>query len=65
MLLGLGGLTCWFPDGIRSIALSWSVMLSGTQDSKGSRTGESLVEMGCSLGCLLGCLLAQKEVDVE
>ena len=50
---------------MRSIALSWSMILSGIQDGKGSGTGESLVEMGGSLGCLLGCLLARREVNVE
>ena len=50
---------------MRSIASSWSMMLSWTQDGEGSETGESLVEMGGSLGYLLGCLLAQREVNVE
>ena len=58
MLLGSGGLPYWHLGSIRSIALSWSMMLSGTQDGEGSGTGESLAEMGGSLGCLLGYLLA-------
>ena len=61
----LGGLPCWHPGSMRLIALSWLMMLSGTWDSKGSRTSESLAEMGDSLGCLLGCLLARREVNVE
>ena len=60
-----GGLPCWHPGGMRSIASSWSMMLSGTWDGEGSGTGESLAEMGGSLGCLLGCLLARREVNVE
>ena len=60
-----GGLPCGCPGGMRSIPLSWLMMLSGIWDGKGSGTGESLVEMGGSLGCLLGCLLAQREVNVE
>ena len=60
-----GGLPCWRPGSMRLIALSWSMMLSGIWDGKGSGTGESLVEMGGSLGCLLGCLLVQREVSVE
>ena len=60
-----GGLSCWHLGGMRSIALSWSMMLSGIRDGKGSGTGESLVEMGGLLGCLLGCLLARREVNVE
>ena len=63
--LFLGGLPCWCPGGIRSIALLWSMMLSGTQDGEGSGTGESLAKIGGSLGCLLGCLLAWREVNVE
>ena len=65
VLLGLGGLPCWSPSGIRSIASLWSMMLSGTWDGKGSGTGESLADMSSLLGCLLGCLLVQKEVNVE
>ena len=61
----LEGLSCWHPGSIRSIALSWSMMLSGIQDGEGSGTGESLAEMGGSLGCLLGCLLVWREVNVE
>ena len=61
MLFGSGGLLCWCPGGMRSIASSWSIKLAGTQDGKDSGTGESLVEMGC----LLGCLLAWKKVNVE
>ena len=61
----LGGLSCWHPGGIRSIALSWLMMLSGTRDGEGSGTGESLAEVGGSLDCLLDCLLAQREVNVE
>ena len=64
MLLGLGGLPCWHPGGMRLIASSQLMMLSGTWDGKGSGTGESLVDMGSLLGCLLGCLLEQKEVNV-
>ena len=64
MLLGLGGLFHWCLGGMRSIALLQSMMLLGTQDGKGSGTGESLADMSGSLGCLLGCLLAQKEVNV-
>ena len=41
------------------------MMLSGTQDGKGSGTGEVLVDMSGSLGCLLSCLLVRKEVNVE
>ena len=41
-----GGLPYWHPGGMRLIALSWSMMLSGTQDGEGSGTGESLAEMG-------------------
>ena len=44
-----GGLPCWHPGGMRLIALSWSMMLSGIWDGKGSGTGESLAEMGGSL----------------
>ena len=50
---------------MRLIAWSQSMMLLGTQDGKGSGTGESLVEMNGSLGYLLGCLLVWKEVNVE
>ena len=60
-----GGLPCWRPGGMRSIASLWSMMLSGIRDGEGSGTGESLAEMGGSLGCLLGCLLARREVNVE
>ena len=65
VLLGSGGLPCWCLHGMRLIALSWSMMLLGTRDGKGSGTGESLADMSSSLGCLLDCLLAQKEVNVE
>ena len=65
MLLQLGGLPCWCPDSMRSMALSWSMMLSGTGDGEGSGAGENHVEMGGSLGCLLGFLLARREVNVE
>ena len=54
---GLERLACWHARGMRSLALSGSMMLSGIQDGKGSGTGESLAEIGYSLGCLLGCLL--------
>ena len=68
-LFGSGGLPCWRPGGIRSIASSWLMMLSGTLDGKGSGTGESLAEMsgllGCLLGCLLNCPLARREVNIE
>ena len=57
VLLGLGGLPCCHLGGMRLIASSWSMMLSGTRDGKGSGTGESLVDIGGLLGCLLGCLL--------
>ena len=60
MLFGSGGLPCWYPGDIRSIASLQSMMLSGTQDGEGSGTGESLAEMGCLLGCLLGCLTGSK-----
>ena len=60
-----GGLPCWRPGSMRSIALSWLMMLSGFWDGEGSGTGESLAEMGGSLGPLLGCLLAQSEVNME
>ena len=46
MLLGLGELPCWCPGGMRSIALLWSMTLSGTHDGEGSGTGKSLVDMG-------------------
>ena len=65
MLLGSGGLPCWRPGSMRSIASSQSMMLLETQDGKGSGTGKSLEEMGSSLCCLLGCLPAQNEVNVE
>ena len=65
----MGGLPCWRPGGIRSIASSWSMMVSGTRDGEGSGTGESLAEisglLSCLLGCLLGCPLAQREVNIE
>ena len=41
MLFGLGGLPCWHPGDMRSIALSQSMMLLGTWDGEGSGTGES------------------------
>ena len=56
-----GGLPCWCPGSMRSIASLWSMMLSGIQDGEGSGTGESLAEMGGSLGFLL----ARREVNVE
>ena len=46
---------------MRSIALSWPMMLSGIQDGEGSGTGDSLAGAGGSLGCQL----ARKEVHVE
>ena len=36
-----GGLSCWYTGGMRSIALSQLMMLSGIQDGKGSGIGES------------------------
>ena len=46
VLFGSGRLPCWYAGGMRSIALSWLMMLSGIQDSEGSGIGESLAEMG-------------------
>ena len=40
VLLGLGGLPCWCPGSMRLIASSQYMMLSGTQDGKGSGSGE-------------------------
>ena len=65
MLLGSGGLLSWHLGSMRLIALSQSMMLSGTWDGEGSGNGESLVDMSGSLGCLLGCLLMWKVVSVE
>ena len=40
--LGLGGLPCWCAGGMRLLASSGSMMLSGIQDGEGSGTGEGL-----------------------